>query len=94
VSFDSEDLTSMEPSGELIDFYRFIGDKLSKGETWLSPEETLDEWRMEHPDEEQAADDLQAIKEAVADFEAGDRGIPIDEFDRQFRAKHGLPPRE
>jgi hypothetical protein len=37
------------------------------------------------------ADDVAAVRESLADMAAGDNGVPLDEFDREFRAKHGLP---
>jgi hypothetical protein len=35
--------------------------------------------------------DLEAIKQAIADMEAGDRGVPFDEFVEEFRKKHNVP---
>jgi len=37
------------------------------------------------------SDDLAAIREAIADMEAGDRGRPFDEFVEESRRKHGIP---
>jgi putative addiction module CopG family antidote len=37
------------------------------------------------------SDDLAAIREAIAEMEAGDRGRPFDEFVEEFRRKHGIP---
>ena len=36
-------------------------------------------------------EDVAAVKEAIADMEAGDRGKPFDEFVEQFRRKHNIP---
>lgn len=79
---------------ELVEFHQFIGEKLSQGDILVSPEEALDEWRAQHTLEDDEQDDLEAIKEAVALFKAGDRGVPFEEFDREFRKRHGLPPRQ
>ena len=35
--------------------------------------------------------DVAAIKEAITDMEAGDRGRPFDEFVDEFRAKYNIP---
>lgn len=35
---------------------------------------------------------LAAIRAGLEDIKAG-KTLPYDDFDRQFRAKHGLPPR-
>jgi len=74
---------------ELIEFHRFVGEKVSNGGANLSPEEVLDEWRLLHPDD----DDMAAIQEAIDDLENGDVGIPLEEFDREIHAKYNLPPR-
>ncbi len=76
---------------ELRDFHHFLGEKLDKSGGELSPEEALDEWRRLHPDMPALADDAAAIAEALADLANGDAGIPIDQFDREFRQRHHLP---
>ena len=81
------------PSSELGDFYRFLGEKVSNGGAAPSPEEVLDEWRILHPDPAASEEDLAAIQEAIDDIENGDSGISFVEFDRDFRARRGLPPR-
>jgi hypothetical protein len=73
---------------ELSDFHQFIGEKLASGAANLSPEEALDLWRAEHPSEEEFAETVAALKESLADMEAGDKGMPFEEFDRQFRQAH------
>jgi hypothetical protein len=35
--------------------------------------------------------DIVAVRQALTEMAAGDHGVPLDEFDREFRAKHGLP---
>jgi hypothetical protein len=78
---------------DLRDFHQFVGDKVNNGGASLSPEEVLDEWRMLHPDPESIAEDVAAIQEAIDDMENGEKGIPFEEFDRSFRARHNLQPR-
>jgi hypothetical protein len=36
--------------------------------------------------------DVAALKEALADMEEGDHGLPLEQFDRQFRQRHSIPP--
>lgn len=81
MSFNTED--------ELASFYRFVGIKLNQKDADLSPEEVLDQWRAEHPLDDDN-DDVIAVEETLADMEAGDLGRPWDEFDREFRQRHGL----
>jgi hypothetical protein len=74
---------------ELREFHRFLTDQLQADRSDLSPEEALDEWRRLHPpafDEEVAA-----IREALDDMANGDRGVPFDRFDGDFRNRHNLP---
>ncbi|MFO0966050.1 MAG: hypothetical protein U0793_10760 [Gemmataceae bacterium] len=79
--------------GELPDFYRFVGEKVQKGEAALSPEQVLDEWRSLHPNAAMEEDDVAALQEAIDDIEKGDTGVPFDQFDKDFRRRHGFPPK-
>jgi len=76
---------------ELHEFHRFLGNKLGGGETEISPEEALDEWRRSHPEPESFLDDVSAIQQAIDDMANGDQGTPFDDFDREFRKRHNLP---
>jgi hypothetical protein len=80
-------------SNELKEFCQFVAEKLAKGEGNLSPEAAVDQWRELHPGPESFDDDVTAVREALADMVAGDTGMPLDEFDREFRAHHDLPKR-
>lgn len=71
---------------DLSSFHRFISEHLSVCGGDLSPEEALDLWRMQQPDD----DAIAAVQEALQDMEEGDEGIPLDQFDRDFRQRHGL----
>jgi hypothetical protein len=90
------DLFSREATmpGEVIEelrhFHQFLGDKLNGAGTDWSPEEALDEWRRLHPTA-QPLEEVAAIREALDDVANGDRGIPFDEFDCDFRKRHNLP---
>jgi hypothetical protein len=75
---------------ELGEFHRFVGEKVNNGGPSMSPEDVLDEWRDLHPSAEVADSDAAAIQEAIDDMENGDTGIPFEEFDRDFRARHNL----
>jgi hypothetical protein len=76
---------------ELREFHRFLTDKLITNGSDLSPEEALDEWRRLHPQTQVLDEEVTAIREALDDMAKGDRGIPFDEFDRDFRKRHNLP---
>jgi hypothetical protein len=83
-----EEIMPTDTVEELRKFHRFLTDKLSADGIDLSPEEALDEWRRVHPQPQAFDEDVAAIREALDDMAAGDRGIPFDEFDREFRKRH------
>lgn len=76
---------------ELEAFHRFLEDQLSSGGCSLSPEECLDLWRAQHPLDERIDEDINAVKDALADMDAGDSGEPFDQFCDQFRKNNRLP---
>jgi hypothetical protein len=80
-----------QATNELRDFHRFLGEVLSDGRSDWSPEEALDEWRGQHPNAHASEEDVVAVQEALTDLANGDRGIPFEEFDRDFRQRHNLP---
>lgn len=71
---------------ELESFHRFLVDRLSHGDSMLSPEECLDLWRAQNPPEHESESDVEAIREAIDDMRAGDVGQPLQEFLAGFRA--------
>ena len=72
--------------GDLARFDRFIGEQLDK-QADLTPDETLVLWHETHVDDEE--DDLiDAARAALEAMRAGDVGVPLEEFDREFRRRH------
>jgi hypothetical protein len=78
---------------ELREFHRFLSDRLTNGGVQWSPEDALDEFRRLHPRAQDCEEDLAALQEALDDVASGDRGVPINDFDRDFRKRHNLPAR-
>ncbi len=76
---------------ELESFHRFLGDQLAHGGTMMTPEECLELWRERNPSDDRFDDDTQAIREALDDMDAGDRGQPLQEFLADFRARKQIP---
>jgi len=74
---------------ELAEFHRFAEEKLRAGDA-ASLDELFDLWRIEHPAPDEAADVDAAIREGLADLEAG-RYRPADEVTAELRAKYGIP---
>jgi hypothetical protein len=81
---------SSELRSELLNFHLFLGEKIASGEITISPEQALDEWRVAHQSEEEFEADVAAVREALEDMAAGDTGIELAEFDREFRERHGV----
>ena len=82
----------IERVNDLRAFKGFIEDKLSNGGADLTLDEALVHWEVENQTDEEREDTLRAIGEGLSDIEAG-RSRPFEEFDREFRSKHGLPSR-
>jgi hypothetical protein len=73
---------------ELAAFQQFAVQKVDSGEA-ESLEELFDLWRLEHPTAEEQAEIHEAIRQGLADIEAG-RYRPAEEVMGELRAKYGL----
>lgn len=76
-------------ASELAEFGQFVGELAKRTDASISPENALDQWRELHP-ERLDDDDLAALAEAIEDMENGDRGVPFEDFLKNFRAAHGI----
>lgn len=77
-----------DPNTELAQFEQFIKLQVQNGRN-LSPEEALDLYRAEHPDPNELDTSVAELREALAEVDAGAAGVPLEEFVRQRRARHG-----
>jgi hypothetical protein len=75
---------------DLASLHRFISIRLEVGDPALTPEEALDLWRSENPTQAEFAETTAALQEAIGEMESGDTGLPIGEFDREFRGSGGI----
>jgi hypothetical protein len=97
--FREDESMATSLSNDLLEFHRFVAEKLANGQGNLSPEEVVDQWRELHPapeglgEPEKLAADVAAVREALVDMAAGDTGIFFENFDGEFRGAHNLPPR-
>lgn len=67
----------------LQSFHEFIGKQLeSEAAVLMSPEQAVALWREQR-------ESIAAIREGLEDIDAG-RTVPLDEFDSDFRMRHGL----
>jgi hypothetical protein len=83
---------SVHIDSELARFNRFVSEKIGAGNTDLSPEAALDLWRTENPSDEERAETLRDLLEALREMRAGDAGLSLEDFDRNFRERNGLGP--
>jgi predicted transcriptional regulator len=83
-----EPAMSMQSLSEAESFYSYVGDALNRGEGQLPLVAIVQKWQAEREMEESCA----AIREGLSDIEAG-RVQSLEDFDREFRSQHGLPPR-
>jgi hypothetical protein len=81
-----------ERANDLRAFRQYIDQQLSNGGAEMTLDEALINWEVENQTDEERNDALRAIQEGLADVDAG-RTRHFEEFDREFRSKHGLPPR-
>jgi hypothetical protein len=82
---------SLPIQNELASFQQFIVQKLmNSSRANLSPEEALGLWREQYPGPEEDVETVAALREALADFNAGDRGVSFEDFDREFRKNNDL----
>lgn len=81
-------------SGELNAFIDFaIAQRQTDSD--MSLHDLLDRWEVAHPTEisDEEADDIVAmVQEALDGIAAGDKGMSLEEFDREFRHRNNLPP--
>ena len=80
---------SIDPALELVQFHQFIVEHMNKGSS-MSPEEAVDLWRASHPDPATYEEDVEAVREALAELDAGEPGMTIEEFAAEIRNRHGI----
>jgi hypothetical protein len=74
---------------ELHRFHRFAEEKLGNGGSDLTLYGLVDLWLIAQPSPERLHDDVQAVKAALRDLDAGDRGVPLEEHLQEMREKYG-----
>ena len=79
-----------ERANDLHAFKSFIDQQLA-GESVPTVDEVLARWDSENETEQDRASSVQALREALADMDAGDTGIPLKDALAELRRKHHLP---
>lgn len=81
---------STEAHHEILSFHQFVAEQIRLGIPYSSPEEILEAWRLQNRSPEEMAEDVLAVREALADMEAGDTGTPVEIYLAEFRKRHHL----
>jgi hypothetical protein len=77
---------------DLRAFRTFIDEQLADGGAALTPGQALDLWEIQNPTDQEREETLAAIRQGLEDADEG-RIRPFEEFDMEFRRRHGLPAR-
>ncbi len=75
-----------------VAFRDFLEAKLAAAPPDFTLDDALAQWEAENEEGDDREETLRAIREGLADVDAG-RTRPLGEFDREFRERRGLSPR-
>jgi hypothetical protein len=84
---------SIDSNAELRSFGQYIEQLVASGNSKLTPEDALAQWRMENLSPEEYEEEVRAIQEALDDIAAGDKGVPWGQVIKDINAEFGLKPR-
>jgi hypothetical protein len=76
---------------DLMAFRDFVNKQLADGGANLSPDECLALWDLENESDQERADTVQAVREALEQMRAGNTGVPLREALDELRRKYNLP---
>jgi hypothetical protein len=82
---------AVERANDLRAFRDFADAKLSNGGVELTLDEAIALWDIENASDDERAATVEAVKEALADMRAGDKGVPARDFLAEMRRKYQLP---
>jgi hypothetical protein len=74
---------------DVRDFAQFAERQLSSGRE-LPIDELFDMWRAAHPPADELAESVAAVKAALGDMEAGDKGVAVGEHLAGLRDRFGF----
>ena len=83
----------MATKEQLDSFHSFASHQLDTGHNDLSMDELYDLWCCEDLPPEELAESVAAVRAALADMEAGDIGVPVEEHLAQLRTNYQIPDR-
>jgi hypothetical protein len=84
----SSELTTMATIQQDIEsFHQFASKVIRRGERTVTIDDLYEQWRIDRFGE----DDLKAIKASLNDLEAGQKGLPLEEFKKDFDRRRPRP---
>jgi hypothetical protein len=75
---------------ELQSFYQFAEQRLRNGGSDLTLDDLFGEWRACNPMTEELQTNVLAVRAALRDLDAGEKGQPIEEFLAEFERRNGI----
>jgi len=81
-----------ERRNDLRAFRDFVDKQLANGGAIMTLDECLGLWDVENQSDQERDETLAEVLQGLEDLRAG-RVRPFEEFDREFRKTHHLPPR-
>jgi len=74
-------------------FGQFVAELIESGKR-ISPEDALMRWQMRNLSPEEFDEEVAAIREALDDMGAGDKGRPVEEVFAEIDAEYGFKRRK
>ena len=74
-------------------FKAWVSERLQNDTMVRTLDDLFDEWRIEHPTDEEVAQSVASLRRALDQAEGGE-GRPATEFMRDFRERHNLPTKD
>ncbi len=71
---------------DIDSFHQYARAIVTRGEGDFTIDDLYEQWRTERFSDE----DLKAIQASLMDLEAGEKGMPFEEFMKEFAERHGL----
>jgi hypothetical protein len=75
---------------ELQSFYRYAEQRLHNGGSELSLQDLFEEWRASNPTPEELHTNVLAVRAALRDLDAGEKGQSIEGFVTEFERRNGI----
>ena len=83
--------TQADIHGQIDLFKAWVSEQFQNGSNERTIDDLFDEWRIENPTNAELTQSVDGLKRALDQADRGE-GRSVDEFARDFRDRHNLPP--